>query len=245
MSLTATATTPSPTARFAGFLAVALLLHSLLLLVPARRGLQPGDVLHRISVSLSSVRAPLAGEDSKPSTLIPEPLAATPTPAAEPAAAAAVNPPVPSAAGTGRPATAPPLAPRLSAARLLNLAHRTRWAFPRDSEDRRLGKPAPGPGAGVRQPIPGLDGNRLEGAATPRAAVEIVDRWQGTDGSHHVLVRTPAGDMLCGRAEASDPMRPLVEHVMMFRSCGSGKSTFEWPEQYRADAIGDPPHLLR
>jgi hypothetical protein len=244
MSLTATVTTPSPTARFAGFLAVALLLHSLLLLLPARRGLQPEDVLHRISVSLSSARVPLAGEDSKPSAPNPEPVAATATPATEPSAATP-EPPIPSAARTGRPAPAPPPLPRRSAARLLDLAHRTRWEIPPESGSRRLGEPAPGPGAGVRQPIPGLDGNLPEGAATPRAAVEIVDRWQGADGSHHVLVRTPAGDMLCGRAEAWDPMQPLVEHVMMFRSCGSGKSTFEWPEQYRADAIDNPAHLLR
>jgi hypothetical protein len=244
MSLTATATTPSPTARFAGFLAVALLLHSLLLLLPARRGLQPEDVLHRISVSLSSVRVPLAGEDSKPSAPNPEPVAATPTPATEPGAATP-EPPIPSAARTGRPAPTPPPLPRLSAARLLDLAHRTRWEISPESGSRRLGEPAPGPGTGVRQPIPGLDGSRPDGAATPRAAVEIVDRWQEADGSHHVLVRTPAGDMLCGRAEAWDPMQPLVEHVMRYRTCGSGKSTFEWPEQYRADAIDNPAHLLR
>ena len=66
--------------------------------------------------------------------------------------------------------------------------------------------------------------------AVPFAPAEpvIVDRWLDTNGDHNVVVTLPSGDTLCGRAQAWNPMQPLVEHIMMFRTCGSGgKRTFE------------------
>ena len=62
---------------------------------------------------------------------------------------------------------------------------------------------------------------------------EIVDRWLAADGSQNVVVNTPDGHTLCGRARAWDPMQPLVEHVMQFRPCGGGgKRTFEMPRRH-------------
>lgn len=61
--------------------------------------------------------------------------------------------------------------------------------------------------------------NQFNGMATPEN-VEIVDRWVATDGSHNVIVETPGGLRLCGRARPSDPMRPYVENVMSFHICG-------------------------
>jgi hypothetical protein len=59
------------------------------------------------------------------------------------------------------------------------------------------------------------------------AETELLDRWQAADGSQNVVINTPRGETLCGRAEAWDPMHPLVEYVMLFRSCGGGgKRTF-------------------
>ena len=66
--------------------------------------------------------------------------------------------------------------------------------------------------------------------AVPMAPAEpvIVDRWLDANGNHNVVVTLPNGDTVCGRARAWDPMQPLVEHIMMFRTCGSGgKRTFE------------------
>jgi hypothetical protein len=45
------------------------------------------------------------------------------------------------------------------------------------------------------------------------------------------MVRMPNGELLCGRAEAWNPMSPLVEPVMMYRPCGNGRRTFEMPER--------------
>ena len=55
---------------------------------------------------------------------------------------------------------------------------------------------------------------------TVPAKVEIVDRWLAADGSHNVIVETPTGHKLCGRATAWDPMRPLIEPIMHWKICG-------------------------
>jgi len=70
------------------------------------------------------------------------------------------------------------------------------------------------------------EGNTFDGMMAP-VETELVDRWQAADGSANVVINTPNGDTLCGRAEAWNPMQPLLEHLMMFRSCGGGgKRTF-------------------
>ena len=61
--------------------------------------------------------------------------------------------------------------------------------------------------------------NTFNGMTVPEK-VEIVDRWVASDGSHNVIVETPGGLRLCGRARPSDPMRPYIENVMMFHVCG-------------------------
>lgn len=63
------------------------------------------------------------------------------------------------------------------------------------------------------------------------ADVTVVDRWQAADGSHQVVVQLPTGESMCGRAEAYNPMQPLVEHIMMFRICGR-TPTFTMPERF-------------
>lgn len=64
------------------------------------------------------------------------------------------------------------------------------------------------------------------------ADVTVVDRWQAADGSHQVVVQLPTGESLCGRAAPHDPMQPLVEHIMMFRVCGN-TPTFTMPDHYK------------
>ena len=68
--------------------------------------------------------------------------------------------------------------------------------------------------------------NWFEGMAVPRST-EIVDRWQSNDGSQNTVVNLPNGTTICGRQAASDPLRPMVVNLMMFRPCGGGgKRTF-------------------
>jgi hypothetical protein len=113
-----------------------------------------------------------------------------------------------------------------SAEEILEAARQPGWTLPAEP-DRRLGKfipPAPLPTI-----TPGE--NRFSDAYAP-AGTEIVDRWLAADGSHNVVIRAPNGMILCGRALPWNPMEPLVEHVMMFRSCGGGgERSFSMPER--------------
>lgn len=68
--------------------------------------------------------------------------------------------------------------------------------------------------------------NWFEGMAMPRST-EIVDRWQSNDGSQNTVVNLSNGTTICGRQAASDPLRPMLVNLMMFRPCGGGgKRTF-------------------
>lgn len=230
MSLTAAVNAPPPTARFAAFLAAAVLLHALFLLLPAQRELQPGPPLHRLSVSLQAVMTHRPAQDTVPAPPAPAP-ASEPVRSTRTAPGPRSTPDLPAAppqpAGEASP-------PELSTARLLDHANRLRWTVPDNEQQRRLGVPAPAP-----RPKAGWPGGaaqaRDNGGSTAPAGLEVVERWLAADGSHNVLIRTPSGGMLCGRAERWDPLQPLVEHVMMLRDCGSGEPTFEWPESRRAE----------
>jgi hypothetical protein len=77
--------------------------------------------------------------------------------------------------------------------------------------------------------------NTFNGMTVPEA-VEIVDRWVAIDGSHNVIVETPAGLRLCGRARAWDPMRPMIEPLMQFSVCGGdGARPFRFKRRERPD----------
>jgi hypothetical protein len=117
-----------------------------------------------------------------------------------------------------------------SAEELLEAARQPKWTLPAKPA-RRLGEfvpPAPPPNW---QPSITARENRFGDAYAP-PETEIVDRWLAADGSHNVVIRTPNGMTLCGRALPWNPMEPLVEHVMMFRSCGGGgERSFSMPER--------------
>jgi hypothetical protein len=83
--------------------------------------------------------------------------------------------------------------------------------------------------------------DHLDGMYAP-AEVEITDLWLAADGSHNVVVNLPNGDTVCGRALPWNPMQPLVEHVMLFRSCGGGgKRSFNMDSPYsHRDVITNP-----
>jgi hypothetical protein len=216
-------------ARFAWWLAVAVLLHALLLLIPARQYQLPDPMLRTLTVVLSkTLRAPPPANPAESSRRDAAPverrLAPPGGPNADmpPAVAPRAAPPLPAVdTGVQPDATHPPI----TTARLLDFAHRREW---------NLHEPSLAPGPGVfrpqRPPPNWRSGTPAEGTAPP-AKTAIVDQWLAADGSHNVMVRTATGQVLCGRAEAWNPMSPLVEPVMMYRACGNGPRTFEMPDR--------------
>ena len=203
----------------------------MLLLLPARRVLESEAVFNHLSVSLRQIGKPAPETHTEPiSPEPPPPVNPEPSPAALPSPAPAASaPPVPAPRET----VAEP-EPTVSAARLLDYVYQMRASPAADDASRALGEPAPmAPG----RPLTALGrSNALAGDPAPAASIEILDRWLAADGSRNVLIRTPSGDLLCGRAEAWDPLNPLVEPVIMYRDCGSAGPTFEWPDRYRAGA---------
>jgi hypothetical protein len=242
-------------AAFAGWVSMAVFLHALLLLIPAQQGLTPGPAAKSLALVLTRAWQPAPGTaEPAPGTAKPAPGTAKMdrTPAemeplpSPPEARSAPEPPVlytpgrpeaeePRLAAPTREDAPPPNAgspeQAVTAARLLDLANPRDWRLPGESEARRPGDLAPPALRPNWRPGTGLGPSRFDGRALPER-VEIVDRWLATDGSHNVMIETPTGEILCGRAAAWDPMQPLVEHVMMYRSCGRARSTFEWPEHY-------------
>jgi len=128
----------------------------------------------------------------------------------------------------------------LSTARLLDSASQFDWPGLQAEKPLQLGIHTPRPmPENWRIGISVVD-NLFNGMVAPRQT-EIVDRWLTADGSHNVVINTPTGDTLCGRALPWNPMQPLVEHVMQFRRCGGGgKRSFTMPQRVSrtADTIG-------
>lgn len=128
--------------------------------------------------------------------------------------------------------TLPDVPESFTTARLITSASELKWTLPEESQTRQLGVFKPRPEPANWQPAIELEENRFSEMYAP-AETEILDRWLAADGSHNVVVNTPTGDTLCGRAKAWNPMSPLVEHIMMWRPCGGGgKRAFKMPERF-------------
>lgn len=232
--------------RIAGWLAVAVLLHALLLLTPARQGPSPGPAARPLAVVLAKAWPPAQHEPEMDRDLAQtEPAAAPPEQRRVPEAALSSTPGPPSpeepqatapvVPGASTPETGSP-ARAVTAARLLDLASRRGWRLGVESGNRSLGVFTPRPLPENWRSGASTASNLFDGMVLP-VETEIVDRWLAADGSHNVVLRTPGGETLCGRAEAWNPMSPLVEHVMMFRTCGGGgERTFEMPQRFRRGA---------
>jgi len=220
-------------ARFARWLTAAVLLHALLLLIPASRDLLPGPASTTFKVTLSRTwRAPAPAkpaQSGRRETTPAERRLARPGPpdtGSPPAATPPAEPPLPPADAGAQPGdTRAPV----TTARLLDIAHRREWNLPEPPAAPRPGVFAPHAPPERQSGIP-QSGAPAENRALPGSTM-IVDQWLAADGSHNVMVRTSSGQVLCGRAEAWNPMSPLVEPVMMYRACGNGRRTFEMPER--------------
>lgn len=237
----------TPTRRDLGFLAMALLIHSALLLLPIKAW-QTHQNASKRPTELLRVRLQPAPKTSS-NAVEPEPVAQAPEdeqtlrrldqekPAAD-YTLAEIPPPSYSQAPDNRPASDTSLSQTLSTQQLRHWVERADSLAQPQQDTRTLGT--------ARSYQPPANWNRHAGAplfasfddrsheATLPAGVAIVDRWQADDGSHQVLVHLPTGESLCGRAAAYDPMQPLVEPIMMFRSCGRIPS-FTMPERYMKD----------
>ncbi len=228
------------------FLAMAVLVHAALLLVPLADWRDPASTATpRLTVDLRQLPPPV---DAEPRTPQAQPaVPAEPEPARE-----SIRQPEPEQRRTARilPDELPPqpddtqpqepeaVTERISARQLRELVRQS--ALPRDDDgpSRNLGSAKPWqPPANWKKhagaPYLAESENTFNGMTAPEE-VEIVDRWTEADGSHNVVVNLPNGDTVCGRAEPYNPMQPLVEPVMMFHPCGGGgKRTFSMPERYR------------
>jgi len=212
--------------RLASWLLVAVAAHTLLLLLPLQRSPQSGKFLPSLAVSLMR---PLPQPPPAPVPPMQE-LPANPQQAGPRSVPAAlrenVSPPVPKP-----PAEVPLQQPQPSTAYLLDLAGRREWRLPEMAAPRALGEFAPQPRPPNWRPAMTPDTRRFDGIMAP-TEVEVVDRWLAADGSHNIVITSPDGDTYCGRVEAWNPMNPLSEPVMMFRTCGGGKRTFDMPHPY-------------
>jgi hypothetical protein len=127
-------------------------------------------------------------------------------------------------------------APAVSTALLLQSAADQNWSMTTEGTTRKLGVFVPREMPQNWRPGITLEDNLFNGMTAPRK-IEIVDRWISPDGSQNVVINTPAGETLCGRGLAWDPMRPLVENIIQYRPCGGGgKRTFEMPARYLKNA---------
>ena len=214
----------------AAWLALAVSAHALLLLIPLGQEGPAVVTAHAVTVELTHwsgapatdrPQIPEVAADPTNNVRAPKPIPFTPRETPGTTADHRVSDPV---------STKDTVTDRLTTARLLHLArHSTLEAQPSRTL-RELGAiPARAQPPGWNRP-----GNLFDGMIAP-PETEIVDRWLAADGSHNVVVNLPNGETVCGRAEAWNPMQPLVEHVMMFRNCGGGKRTFEMASREMPD----------
>jgi len=213
--------TPQPEPRVAPgrrffswrFLALALLIHAALLLIPVMESPSPRAPQRPLQLSLQPAPARLAEPvapivEEPPS---PEPSDTVPEATSRPA------PPSPPRLVTRTPAAPPSVEARHIRERLRDWT----WSEP----------PASTPSIGRRENhdtyallsrplLPTVD-NLFDDVVLP-ATAEIVDRWLEPGGTHHVVVRLPNGQVLCGRQEAVNVFRPWEQMPMMFGGCGGG-----------------------
>lgn len=202
-----------------GWLALAVAIHVLLLLIPAaERAVRDGiEAAQRVSVTLAR-----PARDEPPAAPAVEPLPQPVEISAKRRAFPEARPPKPVVVSP-TPPTARELIESLPGIRRI----------PGEEPERRLGEFVRPPLPRNWQPSLRLEPNRFDDVFLP-GETEVIDRWLAADGSHNVVIRTAGGVTLCGRAQPWDPVRPLVEHVMMFRECGGGgRRSFDVPDRYK------------
>ena len=194
----------------------ALLLHAALLLIPLRQADGP-DVRRPVEVEFVR-QLPPATPQVEPE---PEPLPAQPTPEPAPEPVIAEQP-MTDALVQAEPEEEQPHADIvITAAYLYDSVANLEWSEP-EAPPLMLGRSVRGElPRNLVSPVLPWTPNWFDGMAAP-GEVEVLDRWTEPDGSMMMVMRTPSGQTVCGRGAAWDPLNPLVENVMMFRTCGGG-----------------------
>lgn len=214
--------------RDGAWLAVVLLLHGSLLLIPFK--VQPAiqDQPRILTLSLlaqpapKTVRAPARNPVEPVENTIPDTSAEHQSEIVPPVL------PQPSLVVT-EPVNPPE---QTTTARLVDSASRHKWSVSTPAEQRQLGVHELKKEPENWRPSISLEDNLFNGMTKP-AETEIVDAWLSSDGSHNVVINTPSGETLCGRQQAWDPMNPMIENLMMFKTCGGGgKRTFKMPDRF-------------
>jgi hypothetical protein len=212
------------------WLAMAVLLHAILLLVPLRHIPSVTEISQVVSVSLLAPR-------KKQPVVEPQEIAVTPPGESRPAEShppRALPPnenpaPVKPEAGVFGPDD-PPV--NTTTARLIDSATRFKWPAMEKDQSRQLGVFMPQAIPDNWRPGITVEDYWFNGMVVP-AKTDIVDRWLAVDGSHNVVLNTTSNETLCGRAQPWDPMRPMLEPVMTFWKCGGGgKRAFKMPDRY-------------
>jgi len=221
------------------WLLLAVLLHLFVISVPLGREIRhavssPADIVVRLISVL-----PETPPQAEPSESIEEPPAVEPARFPEPA----VNTEAESLE-LRQDVVVEDAIPPITATHLIGLRETVteRVPLPRDHDAAplELGFPEPFERPGNWRPGTGADAltpyaNAFNGMTVPER-VEVVDRWLAADGSHNVMVETPAGLRLCGRAQPWDPTNPLVEPIMNWHVCGGdGKVPFRFKPRKKLD----------
>lgn len=214
------------------WLAMAVLAHALILLIPMQADPPPASKDRAISVSLMTPPQVPAEREQE---VLPELQDITPLPREPEWVEQSPEPEKPVVEiEDDQEANVAFKPPAISAARLIDTVRRFKWPQTREKSTRQLGIPhIPALPENWR---PGIshDDNIFDGMILP-GKTEVLDRWLAADGSHNVVIETPGGHTFCGRRQAWDPMNPLLEHVMMFRPCaGGGKRQFQMPKRYQS-----------
>jgi hypothetical protein len=221
------------------WLCLAIALHILLLLVPARQ--EAPATASNIPMNLRLIAPPDVEKPFVEENIFPkkeEPaignVSEAPALPEEPALASQEQAESPAKQESTRGDVVP------STARLLDSASEIKWPLAAVNDSRRLGIFVPHPRpenwrSGIR-----IEDNLFNGMVLP-SKTEIVDRWLSVDGTQNVVLNTPGGHTLCGRVQAWDPMQALDERLMHFRPCaGGGKRTFEMNKRPAYDRLITP-----
>jgi hypothetical protein len=214
-------------------LIVALLLHATLLTIPLEFGSKPEQSVGLLSVTFSKLKRAAEAVTSRPAKVIQH-TEADPSKTIEvdqPPATVTPEPDLP----TAQPIQETP-GTHLTTALLLESASRREWQAPRFPATRLPQENSSGTlPRNWTDPVLPIFSNRFKDVVLPES-VEIIDRWRDPDGTIQVVLHTPKGETICGRAAPWNPMEPLVEPVMMMRLCGGGgkrKLQFTLPEPMR------------
>jgi len=213
--------------RDGAWLIAAVLLHGCLLLIPLKQFSTHTATPRVLTISLpkpiprstrtEDIPVPAAMAEKPPQELPePQPPRLAQTPEQEP---------------TAEPVEKP------SAATLFDSVRRFDWSIQESPKARVLGQPRPYEVPENWRSGINLEENLFDGMMVP-AKTEIVDQWITADGSRNIVLNTPGGQTLCGRARAWDPLRPMVPQLMMFRTCGGGgKRSFKMPDRFRKHLV--------